>query len=125
MVLSSGDLARMRTTAEQLMPDTCTIQTVTMTRDAFGGATKAWANTYTGVVCRLMRAVRSTPRTIEAGGAQQAVTADWVVTLHHDQAIALGDRLVFTNVTLEPLAINTDKSWEVATRVECREVATG
>ena len=123
MVLSTGDLERMRNGAEALLPVTCTIQTATLTGDAFGGTAKSWANTYTAVACRLMPITRA-PRPVVVGDQTQG-EADWIVSLHHDQAIALGNRITTSNRTLEPLEINVDQSHKVSTRVWCRELRTG
>lgn len=123
MVLSSGDLEYMRTAQEDLLPDTCTIQTNTRTRSVFGGETTSWADAATAVPCRL---VRVDPRLRnELNGAQEQLQADWWLTLHHDQTIALGQRVVVNSLTLEPVDINEGRSWQIVTRVLCREVSAG
>tara|TARA_R110000824_G_scaffold68237_7_gene176636 strand:+ start:818 stop:1189 length:372 start_codon:yes stop_codon:yes gene_type:complete len=123
VTLSTGDLERMRNGLESLLPDTCTIQSVTQTGDGLGGQTSSWANTATNVECRLDQ-VDQRARNAEDGDQQVAV-ADWFVTLHHDQAITLAQRIVTATLTLHPIRMNTDRSWKAGTRVMCRLVETG
>lgn len=125
MVLSTGDLARMRRDLEQLLPDTCTIQTATTATSDYGGPTRTWADTYTAVECRAARLGDQVRAQMKSYGEQPSEVADWVITLHHDQAIALGNRIVLATMTLEIVDINDDESWQVGTRVLCREVRTG
>ncbi len=123
MTLDSVDLEHMRNDLEALLPDTCTIQSVTMTGDGLGGQTASWANTVTDVPCRLDQ-VDQRAR-LEMSGDQMNATGDWWVTLHHDQAFTLAQRFVFPNLTLYPTRINTDRSWKAGKRVMCRLVETG
>lgn len=125
MVLSTGDLTRMRATARKLMPDTCTIQTASTATSTYGGAVRTWSNTYTAVPCRVARLGEQVRVQARAYGTQPVEVSDWMVTLPYDQTIALGNRIVLSNMTLEIIDINTDKSWKTGTRVLCGEVRTG
>lgn len=109
--LSAHDLAYMRQIARDLLPDTCSIQTLTDTQTAFGGITRSWTTTYTNIECRLDQ-VRGGP----------IVAANWMVTLPWDQPFTMDDRIVTTELTLEPVELNTGRSWKAATRAWCREV---
>jgi len=124
VVLSSADLEYMRQCQEALLPDTCSIQTNTRTQTVFGGSTTSWADVATAVECRVVRLDQRARN--EESGEQAQLQADWMVTLHHDQSIALGQRIVVSSsLTLEPVDINNDRSWKNVTRVLCRELATG
>ncbi|MFA7295789.1 MAG: DUF6093 family protein [Dehalococcoidia bacterium] len=125
MVLSTGDLERMRNSAESLMPDTCTIQTAAFSASNYGAEVETWTNTYTGVACRVARLGEQVRVMGREHGDQPQEVADWMVTLHHDQAVALGNRIVTTTRTLEIVDINADKSFKAATRVLCREIVSG
>ena len=125
MVLSTGDLERMRNGLEALLPDTCTIQTASSATSDVGSAVRTWSNTYTAVACRVARLGEQVRAQMRMYGEQADAVADWMVTLHHDQAIALGNRIVLATLTLEIIDINDDKSWQIGTRVLCREVRTG
>lgn len=120
-MLSTADLARMRTAANELLDTTCTIQSKTATTDSMGGETYAWAAASSNVSCRLNRYDRN--EYVRRFGERANVEADWVVTMAHDQAATIEQRIVVGGLTLEPVWVNTGKSIEAATRVVCREVA--
>jgi hypothetical protein len=108
--LSAHDLQYMRQIAVDLLPDTCTIQARTETADASGGVVISWTTTYTDVECRLDQ-VRGGP----------IVAANWMVSLPWDQPITLSDRIMTDVLTLEPVELNTGRSWKAASRVWCRK----
>ena len=120
-MISAADLARMRAQANELLPDTCTIQTKTATADSIGGESYSWANAATGVACRLNRAdKRNDPRPY---GERMNIEADWVVSLAHDRTVTIDQRIVVNSLTLEPVWVNTGKSVEAQTRLVCRELS--
>ena len=51
-MLSAWDLEYMRTSAEELMPDTCDILSVTKTIGAGGGFTQTWGTAIASLACR-------------------------------------------------------------------------
>lgn len=118
-ILSTGDMARMRTAAAELRDTTCTIQTKTAASDSMGGETYTWADAATAVPARLNRYDnREDPR---GYGERTFIEADWVVSLPHDQAVTIDQRIVVNGLTLYPVWVNTGKSLEAQTRVVCRE----
>lgn len=120
-MISTGDLARLRSQANELLPDTCTIQTKTASADGIGGETYSWANAATGVACRLNRAdTRNDPRPY---GERMNIEADWVVSMAHNQAVTINQRVIVNSLTLEPVWVNTGKSVEAQTRLVCRELS--
>ena len=120
-LLSTADLARMRATALELLDTTCTIESKTATTDSMGGETYSWAAASSDVACRLNRYDRETSTALR--GDRQHVEADWVVSMAHDQAVTIEQRIVVGSLTLEPVWVNSGKSVEAQTRVLCREVA--
>lgn len=52
-LISAAELAAMRDIAGSFFPDTCTISTLTNSVDETGSPTQTFADTYTGVACRL------------------------------------------------------------------------
>ena len=109
--LSAHDLAYMRQIAVDLLPDTCTIELLTDTADAYGGVARTWATAYSNIACRVDE-IHGSP----------VVGADWMVTLPWDQTFTLSHRIVTGTLTLEPVELNTGRSWKAATRVWCRRV---
>lgn len=120
MAISATELARMQATAEDHLPDECTIQTVTRTVDAIGGWSESWADTHTGVACRLA-AVQA--RAAEAMvGAELAAVTSWVLTVAHDQALDETMRVVHDGETYEIAQLEDRQSWRTAKRAHLRRV---
>jgi hypothetical protein len=112
-MLSTGELAFMRESIEQLMPDTCDILTVTETPNGQGGITETWATAYSGVKCRLDMKTGSIPA---VGGAVQQFTS-YVLSLPYDTVIADVDRVEIDSVTYAVTSINDGQSWKAVKRV--------
>lgn len=96
--LSSQELTDMRVVADDFFPDTCTIQTVTAAVGAMGGLSDSFANTYTGVACRLD----------PAGGGNETLVNEaleaeslWMLNIPYDQAISVTDRVIHSSITYE------------------------
>ena len=124
VVLSSGDLTRMRNDQHALLPDTCTVKTPTVSTSSYGGETRTWTDT-TGVACRVARNSTVVRARQDMLGEQPTVTADWMVTLPYNQTISLGCLIVTATHTLEIVDIQDDESWITGKRVLCREVGRG
>jgi len=120
MSLSANELAQLRADAEAYLPDTCTIQTATESRTAIGGFTETFANTYTSVACRLAPIRTDQGERLE--GHQIAALGRWILTLHHDQVIAEGDRVIHDSETYEVAHIEDTHSNRTARRVYLRRV---
>ena len=116
--MTATELARMRTTQESAMPGTCTIQYPTIANDSIGQPVKSWAARATGVACRM------SPRTIRERilGARETPVGDWVLTVAHDQTIETGDRVLYDSRTFDVVGVETNESYETATRADLVEV---
>lgn len=87
-----------------LLRNTCTIQTQSVTsRDALGHDVFTWANTYTGVVCRLQGGSgnKETTQTKEAG------IYPFTLWLLPTQTITEKDRVVFAGATYQVKGVAT------------------
>jgi len=112
-LVSTAELAQLRLDTEDYLPDTCTIQTLTRTKDAIGGSSTTWANTYTSVACRIWQIGGR-----EVGvGEQPAEVTRWVMNLHWDQAIDNTMRVVHGGHTYEVIDVNNDGSQLLQRRV--------
>jgi head-tail adaptor len=119
MTLSTLELSLLRSAQVGYLPDTCTIQTVTRTSDSQGGYTETWADTYTGVLCRLA------PQ--RAGGEQQtgeqlAALSLWVLTVTQSQALDETMRVVHSSETYEVTNVEDTHSWKTAKRAYLRRL---
>lgn len=100
MTLTDGELESIRLDfEEQILDQTCTIQTLTLTADGLGSFTKTWADTYKNVPCRL--GVDSRAAALGIIGERESYPDSYTLNVMHDQAIAEGDRVVAGGVTYE------------------------
>jgi len=102
MSLTATELSDIRDVIESLLPDTCTIQALTRTSDGMGGWTDSYANTYTGIACRVWRQ--------EGGelvvGDQGAEVTRWVLTVAWDQPVTATMRVVHAGHTYQVNDVN-------------------
>jgi SPP1 family predicted phage head-tail adaptor len=116
VTLTTLQLAQLRLHREGSLPDTCTLQTVTVGADAIGGMTETWANTYTGVECRLSP-LTGGPEVIE--GEQLSALNVYMLTVHHDQTITDKMRVVHDSVTYEIRSLHDTHSERTGRRAVC------
>jgi len=116
MSLTPGELAGFRDTADNILPSTCTIQTVTRTSDGMGGWSEAWVDTYTDVACRLGVQARGMAVETEQG-ARIVTVRSYVLTLEYDQAVHPHDRVVVGGNTYEVSEVLDGHTWITVKRV--------
>jgi SPP1 family predicted phage head-tail adaptor len=119
-VISDAELTKMRAAADDYFPDTCTIQTQTESVDALGGVVHTWANTYTGVACRL------DPERTRQGEQVSSLVLEsqsrWMLNIPHDQAISVEDRVIHDGKTYEVATVVDTQSYRTIRRAELRRV---
>ena len=113
MGLTAAELTSMRRIADDFLPDTCTIQMRSGSVDATGGLVWTYANTYTAIPCRLAGGSGGEAVVNEALEGQSV----WTLTLAHDQAIGIQDRVVHAGLTYEVINVNADQSYLTVKRV--------
>ena len=118
-MLSASQLSRMRDTQEDALPDTCTIQAPTVSKDAIGQPTKSWAARGTGIECRM------SPREVRelVLGSRDTPVGEWVLTVAYDQTVETGDRVIYDSRTFEVVGVEKNESWELVTRAGLMEVS--
>lgn len=117
--LSSFELQAMRDVIQdELLPDTCSILSVTSTPDGMGGQTETWTAVYSNVPCRLDM---QTGREQAVGGGWQPYTK-YMMSLPYDTVIAAGNRISHNSVTYAVLPPNNNQSWIAVVRVELEVV---
>jgi len=116
-MLTADELTAIQAVQDAALPATATIRRLTRTSDSGGGYTLAWANIATGVACRA--AMRSQPLTL-LNANQEAVLADWVVTLPAGTVVLTEDEIVTggrTLVVVGPIV----GPWATSLRLACVE----
>jgi head-tail adaptor len=113
-MLTSAELAFMRDSIEQLLPDTCNILSVTRTPDGQGGMTETWGTAGTAITCRVdIKQVREQ----QSGGAVQYYTQT-MLSLPYDTTITAANRVEHGGNTYAVITpANTDQSWIAVKRV--------
>jgi hypothetical protein len=120
--LSAQELTDMRTIADDFFPDTCTIQAKTESAGAMGGVSHSWANTYTGVACRL------DPQGFGSEGVRNAALegqSTFILNIPYDQAISIEDRVVHSGKTYEVVSVWDTHSYSTIRRAELTRVDSG
>lgn len=96
--LTDDEVRAMRATQENYLPDTVTIQRVTITMTTGGGWTESYATLST--TCGRLGRQNTQPREGESGGRLK-VEQLYDLTLPHDTTIAETDRVVIESRTYE------------------------
>ena len=110
---TNPELSIMRSTINQLMPDTCNILTSTETNDGQGGAILTYGTTGTAIACRL-DVVQG--REQQAGGAVQAFTS-YMLSIPYGTTINYKDMVEIGSNRYEVTSLNNNQSWKAVTRV--------
>lgn len=113
-MISAAELADMRAVADDFFPDTCTIQAPTASVDATGSPVETFADTYTGVACRL------DPAGLTGGEAVRNMALEgesaWWLNIPYDQAIAVTYRVIHGGTTYSVKAIWSGQSYATIRR---------
>lgn len=117
-----GMLGRMRETATQLLPDTCTIQAPTTVKDGKGGFTQTWAAVSggTNVACRLDPL--PAPVQKDTLGGREAIVNKRQMTFAWDAPVAFERRIVIGGETYEIVDMVEDHSWRTFRRAMVTKV---
>jgi hypothetical protein len=106
-MIPADELAGMRAEINHLLPDTCTILSVTRTSNGSGGFTESMGTVSAGVACRLD--FMSGSEAIVA----QALTplSRWELTVPTGTSITQTSRILIGGNTYNVLSVDTGKSW--------------
>lgn len=118
-MLTAAEIADMRSTVEDALPDTALVSRRTLTPDGYGGASDSWATVAT-VACRVSPDAFAGGERPIAGG-EQAIAA-WLITLPAETDVTATDRIVIGARTFEVIAVMARRTFELHTGVRCQEV---
>lgn len=120
-MLTSGQLAKMRTVANKLLPDTAVIYTRALADDGRGGKLASWTEGES-VACRLSAAsVRGRAKDATHGDRIEPAEG-WIVSLPVDAVVGEADRLKINGIFYEVISSNTRRSFDVNLRLICKQV---
>lgn len=117
-MLTADELAAMRATVEDALPDTAQVQRRTLVSDGAGGYTESWSTVAT-VACRVARGGQLPQERVIA--ERLTTTSIWTLTLPALTDVTAADRIVVASRTFEVVDVGA-RSDEVARRVVCMEV---
>ncbi len=111
--LTAQELTDMRIVADDFFPDTCTIQTPTTSTGAMGGIANSFANTYTGVICRIDPMGPGDER-LQSEALEGR--SGWWLNIPYDQAVAIENRVVHDGATYEIRSVVGTQSYRTIRR---------
>jgi hypothetical protein len=123
-MLSATDIAGMRSTVADSLPDTAAIGRYTATSDGAGGVSVTYpvAAADAAVPCRI-DPVSTTLRMTELIVAEREVSeSNWIVTFAAGVTLTEKDRITIGGFTYEAAAVFSQSSWAIDVRVLCRLV---
>lgn len=112
--LTAQELSDMRDHAEEYLSGTCAIQYDSGT-NVKGKHAPAWTARGTAIPCRFDTIAARDLSLIQGGQLLEGRT--WMVTLRHDETIAITDRIYYGGVYYHPIWINDDEVEKMLTRV--------
>jgi head-tail adaptor len=117
MSLTAKELAAMRSVIADLLPETCSVLTLTKTSDGQGGFTETWGTAST-TTCRVDW--KSGIETIQGGAIQPYRRC--MITLPYDTTVTEGSRLAVGSDTYAVTGVDNGKSWDACLRVEVDKI---
>ncbi len=113
--LSQAALTRMRTQFTQFLPDTVTLQEMTIVPDGAGGWTETWQTVSGGVIaCRLDVRYRHYP--IDTVADHPISVTEYLLTVPFDAPLEAHQRALINGETYQVRTLFSDHSWRVAKR---------
>lgn len=125
-MLSATDLADMRATMIESLPDSCVLKVDTLTSDAGGGQTAA-PSAGTTVACRVspLRLTRSSANA-EVVEVERAIEQSlWLVTMPEGTTVTPMHRIYHLGREFEVVEVLSPRTWNLATRASCKLVNAG
>ncbi len=116
-MLTTAELAAMRSTLDDSLPDECTIVTSTLVTDSAGGHTTT--TTSATVACRLSPAGAGREDTV---GSRVTPENRWTITVPYDTTVGQAAKITVGSRTFEVVSVDVDRSWDLCKRVLCVEV---
>jgi len=112
-LIDADDLIMLRAAQGAYLPDTCTILSAGTARTSSGGLDETETTVSSSVPCRF-RIIQPGQRGLHG----EAVVGDpqYVLTLAHDQALTIGQRISTGGITYNVQSVNTGDSHRTALR---------
>lgn len=122
-LLTSDELAQLRTDLAALLPDTCIILSSTYTPDGVGGQTQTWGTAAASAACRVDPYQRQDSAGIVA--EREAARTWYRLTVEYNAALAYDCRVVFDGDTYEVVQLYDDHSLRAVRRATIAKIEGG
>lgn len=116
-LITGSDLSYIKYMQGELMPDTCSLRTVTLSSDGSGGWTEGTSDT-ANVPCRLM--MSSGRESVQA--SQVTAERSYILTIPSTYTLTPRMRVVKAGVAYEIISVNDGASFVTALRATCVRV---
>jgi hypothetical protein len=121
-LLSTAELAEMRATQLEALPDTATILRRSLTSDGRGGQAESYSEAGSAA-CRISFEGGNKPIMPDSvDGGRPAPQERFIVTLPHDADVLETDRLTIGDDTFEIVTSLAARSWQTAKRMLVKRV---
>lgn len=118
-MFTAEELAGMRDTQEDALPETASIYSVPLSSDGQGGYTEDALSLLSTAACRVAPAEGMYAQML---AERLGVLQLWRITLPAGTIVAHANRIVVSGVTYQVIEDPSRGSWETATRVLCQMV---
>ena len=117
-LLQTGDMAYMRSQANQALPDVVSILRRTLESDKQGGVTEGWSIVYENIPARISFMSSAEKFAV----AREDVDTRFTVTVAYDQSLEQADRISHGEDTYEVVSVTSSRSWDTSKRCQARQV---
>ena len=121
-LLSTDELAAMRSTQDSALPDLAYILRANSSPDDTGIYWATWGTAASNKACRL--APSSNQPTVKPLGTEPITTPYWVITFPVGTDVRVGDRAVISGKNFEVLGVESGFAWNTAVRATCLVIET-
>lgn len=116
--LTAAEKAQIRADIGNLLPDTCSILSITRTSDSAGGWTETWG-TVTGIPCRLDY---PNPGRESVAAASLTPFKAGILSMEYDQVVTTANRILIGTDTFNVTGVNDGQSWIGVKRVSVEKI---
>lgn len=99
---------------EEILPDTCIIQTHTGAKDSAGRPTQTWTAVTGGTVACRVDPIGQNQMMGQVDAMREQTEIRYQLTVPHDAPLAANCRVVHDNKTYQILQLDVDHSWNVS-----------
>lgn len=120
--ISTAQLTKMRSQVEELLPDTCVIQSSANSTDSMGGVTQTYTAVSGGTVSCRVDPLGNRTAQLELYAQREATKILQQLTVPYDAPLSTDYRVVTGGNTYEIIQLDVVHSWNVSKRAIISEV---